>query len=563
MFAKIGFLDNYRQCIDEMVYVKNYLMRRYAYENSKPIDQQNSGIINSLARGLREQDFLIASLSVGSPILLKIKDELDRGLQPANELDKHRSYIFWINDPEEHKQIAENTQGYCCFNHIIGEPIKYGEPNPLYPFQTDIIIPAFEKYDAIWILKATGLGVTEISLRYMMWKAITGDRNKYFRSIMPIIVGPNVDLAKKLIARAKYMWFSKLRIEFDDRDKQLTLPINNVTIEAFPSENIRAFRSLENVSMLLVDEGDYFRKGEQKQVLVAAERYFGKSGAKIILVSTPGAPGGLMETIDVNPNSIYHKLRLDYTYGIDKIYTPEDIEKAKRSPSFEQEYNLKYLGEIGNIFNIQNINYATNILGKTYDPNDEDRNTNPMITRAMGVDPGFGPSMFGIVVQQWIDGKIEIIHVEQIERSSSSQCLERVLRLAQKYHVMKIYVDSSAPGFIADLKIRYKEPLNYAKMIKDNPQLVDIWIRSDPSEGGIKVVPINFRMKHEEMLIQVERFLQKQLLKIHPSFDKLAIALSTATSKGDKYDLDKDSTTYDDLLDALQLSLLNIRLRAK
>ena len=39
---------------------------------------------------------------------------------------------------------------------------------------------------------------------------------------------------------------------------------------------------------------------------------------------------------------------LDYTYGVGKIYTAEEIEKAKQSPSFEREYNLKYLGKIAN-----------------------------------------------------------------------------------------------------------------------------------------------------------------------------------------------------------------------
>jgi hypothetical protein len=29
------------------------------------------------------------------------------------------------------------------------------------------------------------------------------------------------------------------------------------------------------------------------------------------------------------------KIFLDYTYGIGKIYTAEEIEKAKQSPSFE------------------------------------------------------------------------------------------------------------------------------------------------------------------------------------------------------------------------------------
>jgi hypothetical protein len=38
-----------------------------------------------------------------------------------------------------------------------------------------------------------------------------------------------------------------------------------------------------------------------------------------------------------------------YTYDIGKIYTSEEIENAKQSPSFEREYNLKYQGTIGNV----------------------------------------------------------------------------------------------------------------------------------------------------------------------------------------------------------------------
>jgi hypothetical protein len=31
---------------------------------------------------------------------------------------------------------------------------------------------------------------------------------------------------------------------------------------------------------------------------------------------------------------------LDYTYGLGKIYTQEEIDKAKQSPSFGREYDL-------------------------------------------------------------------------------------------------------------------------------------------------------------------------------------------------------------------------------
>jgi hypothetical protein len=49
---------------------------------------------------------------------------------------------------------------------------------------------------------------------------------------------------------------------------------------------------------------------------------------------------------------------MDYSYGLDRIYTREEIEKAKVSPSFEREYNLKYLGKIGNVFHTKDIDNA-------------------------------------------------------------------------------------------------------------------------------------------------------------------------------------------------------------
>ena len=50
---------------------------------------------------------------------------------------------------------------------------------------------------------------------------------------------------------------------------------------------------------------------------------------------------------------------------LDKIYTREEIEKAKQSPSFEREYNLKYLGLVGNLFRPDTIEKAQQ-LGLQY-----------------------------------------------------------------------------------------------------------------------------------------------------------------------------------------------------
>jgi hypothetical protein len=64
------------------------------------------------------------------------------------------------------------------------------------------------------------------------------------------------------------------------------------------------------------------------------------------------APGGLFDNIEKKSfnTCVYKKVFLDYTYGLDKIYTKQEIEKDKASPSFERAYCLKYLGLIGKSF---------------------------------------------------------------------------------------------------------------------------------------------------------------------------------------------------------------------
>ena len=72
---------------------------------------------------------------------------------------------------------------------------------------------------------------------------------------------------------------------------------------------------------------------------------------------SPNAPDGLFERIEKESEEtcIYKRIKLDYTYGLDRIYTRQEIDKAKTSPSFEREYNLKYLGRIGNVFHTKDI----------------------------------------------------------------------------------------------------------------------------------------------------------------------------------------------------------------
>jgi hypothetical protein len=78
------------------------------------------------------------------------------------------------------------------------------------------------------------------------------------------------------------------------------------------------------VSIVLIDEGDFFIQGDQKKVRDTIEPYNTKSNSQVIFVSTPNMPNGLMQNIEKESND-YQKLRLDYTIGLHKIYMLEEI----------------------------------------------------------------------------------------------------------------------------------------------------------------------------------------------------------------------------------------------
>ena len=88
-------------------------------------------------------------------------------------------------------------------------------------------------------------------------------------------VGPNIDIAIKLIKRMKSLFERKLGLTFTN--KETVLELNGCRIEAYPSNHIDAYRALDNPKFILLDEADFFRKGEQEDIRHVSERYIAKS----------------------------------------------------------------------------------------------------------------------------------------------------------------------------------------------------------------------------------------------------------------------------------------------
>jgi hypothetical protein len=521
--------------------------------------------------------------------------------------------FWWVGDPTEHARRHKLSNGNCCFNHIIGLPKKNGEEKGFFDYQRNIYKALFtpsvynaraptaeeaEKYRKLliaaelksqtksgnikksqtksgniknthaevmnqktnelvypfkvkhlWIKKATGLGITEFLIRIMCWLCMKNDNYKGSQAQMVVVTGPNQDLAIKIIKRMKGL-FEPHGITFDS--SMTVLNLNGCEIQAYPSNHIDAFRSLTNPRFILLDECDFFPKHQQEEVRHVSERYIAKSDPFICMVSTPNAPGGLLERIEKEPleSSIYKKLFLHWSEGLGKIYSEKEIEKAKKSPSFEREYCLMYQGLIGNVFAPAAIEKVQQI---EYDPD----NIIPDCKVSIGVDPSFG-SKFGIVATRFANERIEVIEAEEYNRPDFNDMTNRIWELKQKHKVdnnnLTIYVDSANPEIWQSLKRMVNEPYS-EKYVFDKLLYYRKNNLNPAGPGGMIVIPTAFNTNGAKMLQAAKSLVEDKdnLVVIDKRFDKLLTALRTAVAN--EYKLDKEQTSYHDILDAFRLSL--------
>jgi hypothetical protein len=347
-------------------------------------------------------------------------------------------------------------------------------------------------------------------------------------------------LAITLIDRLKALFYT-LGIVFSN--KETVLDLNGVRIEAFPSHHLDAMRGLPNVSFIYLDESDFFPPGQQQDARKVSERYIAKSDPYIVFVSTPNAPGGLFESMEKEKNSIYKRIKLDYTYGLSKIYTQQEIEEQKRSPSWKQEYCCQYLGTIGNLFSPKQIDEVVK-LGQQY----KDIAISQYTLKTIGIDPGFSSSATAIVMCEHIreEDKIIVRFSELIDKGDPNAIADLLWNFHLKYPINLYYlIDGSNRAMVNLLKIKFGEPLN--------------WDSKTAGPNNMTVIPVNFATEHKSMLSNLHVMITDKYLVIPDEHDKLIISLRTAYARD--LSLDKEQTSYNDLLDALRSSLKGYEVR--
>jgi hypothetical protein len=451
--------------------------------------------------------------------------------------------------PESNHELRyKNSKGNCCFWHIIGAPQKDGHDMPALPYQ-QLLWNFLNEHKRIWVKNSRGIGVTEFLLRWIGFNCITGGFPSGSR--VCIITGPRIDLAEDLISIRFKGLFAKIAPNLFDKTRSTVAILNHVKVEAFPSHNVASMRGLDRVRFIMSDESDFYPAFQQQEVRAVMEGYILKpnSDPHILLVSTPKAPNGLMHQIEMEKDSLYYKVFLDYRYGLEgpcPIYSQAQISEAMKSPEWGREYEGQYLGRVGNVFSHQSIENATKI---EYNPD----NIVPEAKKSMALDPAWGsPSNFAIVATQFVDGKIQVIFADEYPRPFFQMMIDKVFELRQRLgHVTNIYCDSANPEIIQELKRSVNEPYDnqYVKekiaYCRKNRMLV---------ENYMVIVPINFTdgpnlLSHAKALLESP----DNLIAIHPRYDKLLTALRTASATEMK--LDKSETSYDDILDSFRMAL--------
>ena len=149
---------------------------------------------------------------------------------------------------------------------------------------------------------------------------------------------------------------------------------------------------------------------------------------------------------------------MDYNYGLGRIYTVEEIEKAKISPGFDREYGLQYLGKSENIFNPLQID-KTIQLGEQY----KGLAINDYTLHSVGVDEGFGSSSTAVVLTEFLkeERKIRILYAEEFEHANPQDIVDICFNLYRKHWNTWFWVDGANRAFVNLMKVAFNESLNW------------------------------------------------------------------------------------------------------
>ena len=432
-----------------------------------------------------------------------VSEETKRFINVEGKVVEKKVYPekFWCYDP------LSETQD-CCFWHYIfypaGGPERDGIFHPCYLYEQEILeylekgkIDSACKMVAVY--KATGLGLTELILMWILHRAAT---DPFFQQNEDVVIftGPNIERAKKLIERIKQ--FANERVDYEDHG-MYKIQIGKCNIQVYPSNNIDAVRGIPRVSCVFGDEAAFFTGlKDDKPIRTVGERYRGKSDSYVIWVSTAGDfATGFFYEIKEEPDAIcqYKRFEMYEDRGLEKdlitgtsIFSDDYIDEARKLPSFPQEFQGIWGANVGDIYSTEALDEITDM---DYEIEYELGNKN----RLGFCDPGFGTSQFGICITEMRDNMPYVIYSKSYKRQSATAMIRELGRLSDLFTVRKWGCDKANPEIIKDMR----ETLH------------------------LNVTGISNKESGRKMTVDAATKVAKKRVRIHPKFMNLKKQLMT------------------------------------
>jgi hypothetical protein len=455
--------------------------------------------------------------------------------------DKCKGLPFFCGD--------SHVVGACdkCFWGIIKEPLDmHGNPTTLFDYELEII-NAIETHHAVSLIKSRSIGATQLMVIYFLYRIFAKqDKGNYF-----IICGNDMEASKGIMRRLRVI-LSKHDIYTDDRETVLNFPQLEARIQCYPSR-VASLRSWDRVQIAFADEVDSLENSQDIRSVLEAYRV--KSGADLVLCSTPGRLSSTMHRIMKEPvdKCFYHRMSIDYTRSLGKLLDEKTIAGLKESsPSFESEFMCKFgFTKQGNMLSSKALDDA---IARPYSIEETTANANS--PKSMGIDygqtgtGGLGGGM-GCVVTAWEDGIVKVLEARLWTNAEYNEVLEDIRIMVQTYDPVKIYTDGSAVSFCRSIKLipEINEDPNYQQQIKMYNEMKGVdWT------NNMRVIPVNWTKHQVSMINNLQMLFNQNAIAVSPTLHKLVTALRTAVTENMR--LVKDLSQFNDLTDSLFLAAM-------
>jgi hypothetical protein len=453
-------------------------------------------------------------------------------------------------DVETDNSFLNSLKGldFAEWNLKVGLPIPKPGREQLHfplPFQWSIFNELMKEDGSpkdrhvAW-LGSRGLSKTETCIRILCYLATKDDSLR--NSSMMIITGSRASLSYNIISRIKNLMH---KANLDDSSMSY-VNLNGIRIEGFPSDSLSA-RGLPFVSAILVDECAWWEISEIQNTLDTVIGYWPKFHCYTLLASSPSQPNDLMDQIFRQPEEecAWRRLKMDYRFGENTIYTPADIARIRGTSSWSREMLLRWVQKVGSSFSQSDIARAK---AQVYD-------TTPTfgIERTIAVDPGWSSSPAGLIVAELRNGFITILRAEEKGRVTYEDLSEYVYELWHTYQpVSKLFIDSSQVAFIKTMKQILGEDPNYTEAIK--------FYKSQKLSyaQNMRIEPCYFTTENKRTwMSQLRQALEQGLIMIHPQEHELLLNAMSQCEDVEGIVANKQHLPHNDVLDACFMIMRN------